>query len=183
MLNSAFLVMATSVLLGQTDKTGIPDDAANSLGYYVGTWQGEWKENDAVHSVQFTISWERGRHCTIARGRVKGPDSEIRVTLLSGWDALNREVVDFSYGSDGSHSIERWKIASSTVEEAVSTGASGSGKPTQAIIRTEKEGPDKFTQRITGRREGDESKPDILIEFRRVKNSETPGKRKRNKDD
>ena len=173
MLSTA-IVMAASMVMAQPTEPNIPKEVLTSMGYYVGKWKGEGNEDGAVLRYQLTTKWAPGKHCTILNIRMKTPDGVVRGTLVSGWDALKREVVDVSYMSDGSHSVERWKIASPTVEEATSTGVSASGKPTKATFRIEKRGPDEFILKVTDRVEGDEQKPDIVIEYTRVKQAKKP---------
>ena len=180
MLSSAVL-LAASMVVGQAAEPNIPSDVIESLGYYVGEWKSERTENGRIHASQFTAEWMPGKYCTILRGKVQSPDGDRQFTLLSGWDVLTKEVVDYSYGSDGSQSMERWKIVSPTVEESTSTGVSVDGKPTSATYRIEKKGSDLFIQTITNRKEGDESKPDVVLEYKKAKNPEVPAKKKRNR--
>ena len=171
MLSTAF-VMAASMVMGQPMEPNIPKDVLTSMDYYVGKWKGEGNDDGAALKIQFTTRWVPGKHCTIMNSRSKTPDGVVQGTLVSGWDALNKEVVDVSYGADGSSSVERWKIASPTVEEATSTGVNASGKPTKATFRIERRGPDEFILKITGRVEGDEKKPDLVMEYVRVRQAE-----------
>ena len=173
MLSTA-LLMATSMVMAQPSEPNIPKEILASMEYFVGKWKGEGNEGGTVVREQVTGRWAPGKHCTILNARSRTPNGFVQVTLLSGWDALHKEVVDFSYGSDGSHSIERWKIASPTVEEATSAGVSASGKPTKAVFRIEKRSQDEFILKITERVEGDQRKPDIVIEYTRVKQAEKP---------
>ena len=172
---TAALLMATSVTMAQPAEPNVPKEILTSMEYFVGKWKGEGKEGGTAVREQFTGKWSPGKHCTILNGRTRTTEGVVHVTLISGWDALNKEIVDYSYRSDGSHSVERWKIASPTVEEATSTGVSASGKPTKAVFRIEKRSQDEFLLTVTERVEGDERQPDIVIEYTRVKSdAETP---------
>ncbi len=169
---STVLLMATSMVMAQPVVPNVPKEVLESMDYYVGRWKGEGTE--AGTKYQFTARWAPGKHCTIFNARIRTPDGVVQSTLISGWDAREEQVVDFSYGSDGSHSAERWTLASPTVEEAISTGVSASGKRTKANFRIEKRGSDEFVLRITDRVEGDARKPDIAIEYTRIKQAEKP---------
>ena len=140
MLSGAVL-LAASIVVGQATEPNIPKEVVESLGYYVGEWKSERTENGQVHTSQFTTEWVPGKYCTIIRGKVQSPDGGMQSTLLSGWDALTKEVVDYSYGSDGSQSMERWKIVSPTVEEATSTGVSATGSRPVLPIELRRKAP------------------------------------------
>lgn len=163
------VLLAASMVAGQADNPNVPEDAIKAIGYYVGDWRSEWTEDGEKCVDEFRVKWVRGRYCTILTGTAKKPESVSQSTLLSGWDALNKEIVDFSYASDGSHSIERWKILSPTVEEAQSTGVNAQGQPTESVFRIEKKTQDAFILKITNRKEGGESKPDLVFEYNRLK--------------
>jgi hypothetical protein len=171
MLSTA-VVMTALVVMGQPTEPNIPKEVLSSMDYYVGKWKGEGNEAGAELRYQLTTRWAPGKHCTILNARMRTPDGVVKTTLVSGWDALKMEVVDVSYMSDASHSIERWKIVSPTIEEATSTGVSASGKPTKALFRIEKRSADEFILKVTNRVEGDKQKPDIVIEYIRVKQAE-----------
>jgi hypothetical protein len=173
MLNSALLLLVASVA-GQAVEPNIPKDVLASMDYYVGKWKGEGTDDGEVLRIQFTTRWAPGKHCTIMNMRSKTPDGVVLGTLVSGWDALNKEVVDVSYMSDGSRSVERWKIVSPKVEEATSTGVNADGKPTDSKFRIEKRSPDELVLTITNRVEGDEKKPDLVIKYVRVEQAEKP---------
>ena len=171
MLSTA-LLMATSMVMAQPAEPNVPKEILAAMDYYVGKWKGEGNEAGVPLKLQITTRWAPGKHCTIMNGRIRTSEGVVKGTLLSGWDAQNKQVVDYSYGSDGSFGIERWTIASPKVEEATSTGVSASGKSTRAVFRIEKRSPDEFLLKITERVEGDARKPDIVIEYTRVKPDE-----------
>ncbi len=176
---STTVLLAASMVVGQAEKPNVPENIVASMAYYIGTWRGEWREDGKACSIQFTAKWVPGKHCTLLTSRTKTPDGIVQETLLSGWDALAKEVVDYSYRSDGSHSMERWKIASPEVEEATSTGVSANGNPTKATYRIEKQGANKFDLKISDRKEGDQSKPDLLIKYEKIEKPEGTAKKKR----
>jgi hypothetical protein len=167
MLSSALLLVA-SIVAAQADEPNIPKDAIKAIGYYVGDWRAERTEDGEKRVDEFTVKWVRGQYCTILTSTTTTPKGVSKGTLLSGWDALNKEIVDFSYGSDGSHSIERWKVVSSTVEEATSIGVNADGKRTTAAFRIEKKDRSNFTLTIADCKEGGESKPDLVINYKKI---------------
>ncbi|MGI6420249.1 MAG: hypothetical protein ACOX1P_31850 [Thermoguttaceae bacterium] len=177
MLGSAFLVLAAAMVGAQPVEPNVPKEAIASLGYYVGEWRGTWTEDGVACVSEFTTRWVRGKYCTILTGAIRTPKGISQTTLLSGWEALNKEIVDFSYSSDGSHSIERWKIMSPTLEIAKSTGVSADGQATSSTCRIEKNGQDRFTQKITDRKEGNQTKPDIVIEYVKSAKTASPAKK------
>lgn len=176
MLNAALLLVSV-IAVGQADAPNVPKHALDSLGYYVGDWRSEWTEDGEKCAAEFTTKWVKGKYCTLMTGAMKTPKGVAQYTLISGWDALNEQIVDFSYASDGTHSIERWKIVSPKVEEARSTGVNAEGQATEAIFRIEKKDHNEFTLTITERKQGGQSKPDLTIHYKRSEKPTKPSKK------
>lgn len=170
-------LLAAVIVAGQADSPNIPKEALDAIGYYVGDWRAEWTEDGGKCVDEFTVKWVRGKYCTILTETVMKPKGSFQSTLLSGWDAVNREIADCSFASDGSHSIERWKILSPTVEEARSTGVNAQGQSTESTYRIEKKSHDEMIVKITNRKEGGQSKPDLVFEYKRVKKPEKSTKK------
>jgi hypothetical protein len=178
MLSNAVLVLAAAMVVGPADKPNLPEEAKKAIGYYVGNWRGEWTENGEMYVNELSVKWVEGKHCTVLTSTTTSPKGVSHGTLLSGWDAVNKEIVDCSFESDGSHSIERWKIVSPTVEEAKSTGVSAQGRPMEAAFRIQKKDKDKFTITVTNRKEGGQSKPDLTVEYVKLLKAKKPEKNK-----
>ena len=65
MFNIAGIVLASSLVVGNIQEENIPQEAKESMGYYVGTWRGELTQGDNKGSIQLSAKWVTGKHCIL----------------------------------------------------------------------------------------------------------------------
>jgi hypothetical protein len=168
MLSVAALVMASSMVVGQTPKAEIPKEVLKSFEFYIGEWTGEWKKGDATGTMTMSVKWAPGNHCTIAHYEFTSPDGVLHGLLVSGWNPEKKRVVDTAYESNGSAGEDQWTITSTTVEDGVSKGIKPDGTVNTGKCRIEKKGPDEYTYTKFEGTEGGVKVPDFVGKFRRV---------------
>jgi hypothetical protein len=132
--------------------------------YFEGNWIGEGNIGDATVVIKFTASWVPGKHSLILHGttrRGKGAKEVVEWTLLSGCDVSTQEMVDCSFGSDGTSSVTRWKSLSADEQVGKESGIQD-GKPYSVECKAVKKGSDRWTFSSTTV----DGKP-LKIEYRR----------------
>jgi hypothetical protein len=150
------------------ETINVPEEILASLKYYHGEWSFEWTEDEGTFAGKMVCRPAPGKHCTIGNSRTKTPDGMVRSTMVSGWNIHKKQVVDASFGSDGSCFMYCWTIKSPTLEEGTEIGVTSDGKAEKSKVRIEKK-PDSYKWIETERTRGGESLPDLEIEVHRVK--------------
>ena len=100
MLSTAVL-MAASMIVGQTEREHIPKEAIAELGRLVGTWEMTGKEGGENFKAEYHIEWAEGR-CGLLLQCRWFRDSEARGLGMLAWDDSKKGIFQPEAYDDGS---------------------------------------------------------------------------------
>ena len=167
MVSTAFL-LAASMVVGQADKSTVPDDIIAELGRLVGTWQMTGKEGDDTFMAEYRHEWTPGKYAVRFQSTWSGA-WQGRGFGFVAWDNVKKELFGPEAYEDGSVCILRQKIKSPGVWEGETRNSLALKGEYKAEIRSEFKNADHFTWSATNATLNGQPIPDMELEFKRVK--------------
>lgn len=170
-LAAAIALFTAGAALG-AEKPALPERYLQDQAFFAGHWRGTGNIGDDQATIEFTGRWAPGKHCLVLHGTTSiAGKPPVKWSLLSGCDGKTEEMVDCSFGADGTWSVTRWKSLSADEQQGTETGIRD-GESYSLECRAIKHGRDAWSYTSTT----PDGKP-VKIEYQRVTDKEAKGKK------
>jgi hypothetical protein len=160
-------MLSAAVLLAGTVLSGaLPEEVANQLEYYAGTWSYEWEVEGKTYRGEWSVKWAPDKSCLLSTWSSVGPDGPSKGTKITGWDLQKDQMVDLEFAENGSHILSRYSNTSGNLWEGSGVGATSEGKSETCKYQLKLD-PDKFIWMRMEIKQGEESVPNQVFVFSR----------------
>jgi len=162
------VLLTCGVSVGQ-EKSALPNDVREMMGYLVGFWKLEGTVDGSPMQGAMSVRWSPGNHCQIYNGKMwkKGDrQSLVHLTVICGYDAAKDQAVETAYWSDGSHAVSRYNMTPRIVDEGTIEGERSGvfdGENIAGTIKAERKGRDEFDWEVSQKNGGK-----VKFRFRRA---------------
>jgi hypothetical protein len=172
MLNLAGLVVATSMLVGQTPKVPLSPHYEHLKIYedLIGTAVTEGHEGDIRWKGESTHKWAEGKQCVYltetyeVRNDADGTVRVWNITGVEGWDPESQRIKSLFFSSNGDYATTYYTVkGNQLLGERTSVKADGSKSSLQLTITIH--GPRKWTWQSKGRVDDAGEPRDITVEL------------------
>ena len=175
MLSCAALMLATSMVIGQTQdkespQTTVPKNVLAEFEYLVGKWTAQFNGEGVTGTGVSTVSWSIDKQAiTQDQSWELTQYGKLKAVVLVGWDTAKQELVEANFFSGGGGAVRRYKLQSAGVWVGEAQHFHPDGKAETSKVRIERKNADEYTWTETDRSLGGPSQEPVEVRFRRVK--------------
>ena len=152
---SLLLLLVVANMASAQEGSSVPAEVLRSWGYLVGDWEIDGQVGDREVIGQATFEWADGKHCYLGRQvwEVGADERIIKLTLIGGWDAENKEAVEQGFSTTGGSATVRYQPASTVRDvrqvQGTTKGYELRGGQWNGDVKIQRKGADEYSLTTT----------------------------------